>query len=178
MWKKLKNFLYGGVSSLLFSFIYDWVKDKPLLSTAVTCLKWLWKTLINFLALELKVWWLLSIIIIMRIVYLIYKNTNKEAPKPEYINYTSERFKNWIWRWDWYYDAYQKNWLVTNMAAYCPNDDVQLLNKSDMLRQRAVCPKCDTWYGDDYNLPSVEDTAGIKTLIYDKVRKQYNVSLH
>ncbi len=49
---EIKIAIIGAFASVIFTAIYDWVKDKPVLSTFKNICKWLWKNIFQF---EIKV---------------------------------------------------------------------------------------------------------------------------
>jgi len=103
---------------------------------------------------------------VLYIIYTALKATN-QTQTPDFINYKKDIFKNWIWRWDWKLTS--NGWVITNLTAYCPKDDVQLINNGDFFRARFYCPKCNTEYG-EYRDP-LEYSADAEVLIRDKINK-------
>jgi hypothetical protein len=95
----------------------------------------------------------------------------KEAPA--FLNYREERFKNWIWRWDYNFNEIEKQYEIANMRAYCPNDDTELVNKSNYLQTVFVCPRCNANFSDRliYQPIPPEDARTIKALILDNIRR-------
>lgn len=156
---------------IISSTIYDWLKSKPILSSLISLFKTSWKFLIQLLESDLKLWWIiLSVLIYKLIKFIINRYSNRKTPKaPEYSNYRSERFTNWFWKWDWAWDPNLKEWYISNLKPYCPPCDIGLLNKSTILVQRQVCPKCQNQYSEKNQ--NIDDFEGIKSIIYDNVAK-------
>src|SRR5690606_25326065 len=117
----------------------DNVKSMPVLKYLVIFFNWLYDTAIDILNFPIKVWWLLFICMVLYVTYKVFKSV-RQKQIPDYINYNKDVFKNWIWRWEWKLKS--GDWTITNLTAYCPKDDVQLIDNGDFFRNRCYCPKC------------------------------------
>jgi hypothetical protein len=169
---KIKNKSFKVIAgailiSLVSSAIYDALKSKPFLSTVSYIFNSITKWLSSLFGLNLKLWWVLLAIPIYYILKGIFQ-IEKDPAKPDYFNYTSDRFKDWLWRWEWKWNG--SEWVIYHLTASCPKCDIQLLDRSNMLRQNAICPKCNSQWDDSYNR-NIEDTEGALLMIKDKVRK-------
>jgi hypothetical protein len=156
--------------SIISSAIYDFIKSKPFLSSLFSFFKFIWNFTIRILESEIKLWWIILIIILYKIIGLFIRKYKKDkVPETaKYSDYKRERFKNWIWKWDWKWNG--ERWRISNLYPYCPNCDIELLNKSDILHQKIVCPRCNAQFTDyDHN---IDDTEGVKAMIYDNVKKE------
>lgn len=72
----------GGtiILGLATSFIYDWIKEKPILSTVSSIFTSIWDILIQILKAELKVWW----IVVGFTLYLVSKKIISKYRKSMY----------------------------------------------------------------------------------------------
>ncbi len=159
------------VFSLLLTMIYDFFKQNPFLSTIIEIVKWVGNTIIFILNYEIKVWWILCVIIAIVIVIIFINLRKWEIFKPDFCNYKKDRFKDWKWRWDWKYYSNSRKWDIISLIAYCPKCDTQLIDHSNVYEQEYRCPRC------KYNARSVncEDPIDVKAIIFDNIeKKKYN----
>lgn len=167
-WFKGSAIIFGIISS----FIYDLIKEKPILST----LSSIFETIANFLSkilqTELKVWWILVLLIAYKLMQLIIKEYhNSIIPDlPSNIkDYKKDTFTNWIWKWEWKWRPNEKKWIIENLRAYCKNCDIKLLDKSSLFDTTMQCPKCQKKFESSHG--KTDDFEGVKTVIYDNIEK-------
>lgn len=176
------NWLKGATGTIVLgiitSFVYDWIKDKPILSTITSIFKSIWEFLVQLMQVELKIWW----IVLGLTVYLIGQKGVREYRKsitpelPENLkNYVSASFRNWNWKWGWQWDGRNKKWIVKNLWPYCKKCDIELLDKSDIINKAIECPKCRQRFTNNLDC---DDPEGVRTIIYDNIKKNRTISTH
>ena len=133
-----------AIFSLLLSMGYDFFKDKPILTTIWSILKWignLFWTILNF---DLKVWWVIIVVILfVLIIYLIDKLKKEATFKPDFYSYREEESRLWKWTWEWQWNKRKRAWMITDMKAHCPNCDTPMIDNSNMYGYYFDCPRCD-----------------------------------
>jgi hypothetical protein len=172
--KKTARWSIGFISAMLMAWLgnyfYDRTKEVPVLKYVTGFLNWIYEATLNVMNYPLKVWIvLLSLLVIMGILALYSKMQGNSYTPPEFTQYKEDVFKKWRWRWDW--KLGQNGWKIVNLTAYCPNDDVQLVNQSSVLERRFYCPKCETIYHDYYQ--PVENAVDAEVLIIAEVKKRF-----
>ncbi|MEL7586498.1 MAG: hypothetical protein AAGU19_07260 [Prolixibacteraceae bacterium] len=134
----------SAIFSLLLTMIYDYSKEKPILSTIWLILKWIINLIWSILNFDLKVWWIiLAFAFIILLLYIIDKFKNDEKFKPDFYNYREDRFKRWRWSWEWEWSNSKKSWIISNLKAHCPNCNTPMIDHSGSYGILFVCPRCD-----------------------------------
>jgi len=172
-YKSDHRWLVAGFSSItlgiISSTIYDFIKSKPILSSLVSFSKIIWNFIVRVLESEIKLWWVIFVIFFYKVIVVSFRKYKKDIlpETPVYSNYKKENFKNWLWKWDWKWNG--EKWKISNLYPYCPKCDIELLDKSDIIHQKIVCPRCcDQYTVFDRN---VDDIENVRALIYDNVAK-------
>lgn len=149
------------------TIVYDIVKNKPVFSTIVFAMKWLYTFILSILNFNLKVWWvILGILGCIFILYIIYKFQEfNENNQPEFLRYTKDTIQGWKWEWHWEKD-YTGKYAVENLHPICINCDSPLVNKNDY-QGNLYCVRCGRQRS-PHNMP---DFKHIEAYIYDNVRK-------
>ena len=133
-----------AIFSLLLTMGYDYSKEKPILTTVWTILKWLGNFVWTILNLDLKVWWiLLAVVLFLSIVILIDKLKKEETLKPDFYNYREGKFKRWRWTWGWQLNDRKNTWLISVLNAHCPNCDTPMIEHSSIYGLSFDCPRCE-----------------------------------
>lgn len=70
-----------------------------------------------FITIRFPLWSIILFVIILFVILKFIRN-KKEEPKPDYLEYTIDKFKGTIYMWD--YDS-PYGYSVRNILAYCPN---------------------------------------------------------
>ena len=158
-----------AIFSLLLTMVYDYSKEKPILTTVWIMLKWLanlvW-TIFNF---DLKVWWIIvAVILFLLIIVLIDKFKKVETFTPDFYNYREGKFKRWKWTWSWNWSNSKNAWLISNMKAHCPNCDTPMIGLSTMYGLSFDCPRCDFRANDD----QCDEQHKIERIILDNIDRQ------
>lgn len=153
--------------------LYDYFKEKPILSTLGFILKSIWLFILSVLNFQLRLWW---IAIGLSILYLLLWVINKfneyrqaEPKKPGYALYTSENYNNWLWKWDWVWNAKIQNWQIHNLHPYCKRCDIELVDRSLLTRELFECPRCGKSY--DGHHRETDNEEAVEKIILDNVRK-------
>lgn len=173
----MKKFLESswtiGIATTLLGFIltvsYDLIKEKQVFTTIGKFFSILWGWIITFLTFDLKVWWvLLGIAVIFFALYTIVKIIEKkELLKPEFTDYTQDKFRIWKWSWEWKFNKMKNVWQIVNLQAHCPKCDTPMINKGFGIFQ---CPRC------AYNPESYdhEEPYEVEKVISDNLYRQKN----
>ncbi|RPD40602.1 hypothetical protein [Chitinophaga barathri] len=170
---KLFKWIIGFAGTMLVawsgSFFYDRTKDIPVLNYFTGGLRWIYDLGTKVLNFPIKVWVIVVSLLVINLVIALYRRLKDSAGgHPDFVGYKMDVFKKWIWRWDWRYE--ENGWKVVSLIPYCPKDDVQLINNSDIFNVRFYCPKCNTEFG-EYREP-LEYSRDAEILILDKVNKK------
>ncbi len=155
---------------LIASLAYDFGNNDPFLSSLNEVSTYLVSLIYPNTTVNLQPWWIYAFLgLIMLIAVGLYFINRKTVPD-ELAAYTEDRFKNWYWRWEWTWNSVLKQWEVIKLIPYCPDCDVQLLEKSSSIVSRAGCPQC---YRDfEGQLGEYDDAKGIEYLIHKKLREE------
>jgi hypothetical protein len=171
MKKFLKSAWTISIGTALFSFlltiIWDWIKGIHVLSTISNIFSTLGSWLFAFLNFNLKIWWVLSGIIILflvRFIIIKYGNT-KEQFKPNFIDYKEDKFTYFKWTWDWELN-YDDKWDTTNLKAHCPKCDTPM--NHDSYDTTYICPRCH--FQSLYN--NCDKEYEVKQVIIDNVKRR------
>jgi len=157
---------------LATSFIYDWIKEKPILTTVSSIFTSIWKFLIQILRAELKVWWVvlaLTLYLVGKKIMSDYRRSITPELPEKYKSYVRESFTNWNWKWVWKWDGNRKEWDIKNLWPYCKKCDIELLNKSDLLYHVWQCPRCCKSY--EYNNRETDDYDSVKAVIKNNIAR-------
>lgn len=161
-----------GIGTAIFSFflplIYDYFKQNPFLTTFLVLFKWVSNIIWFILNYNIKVWWLLSAILAIVIVITFISLKKGKIIKPDFYNYSEDKFKQWKWTWDWEYNRNRGAWNIINMKAYCPKCDTPLIDYSNEFGKNFECPRCE--YKAFYD--KCDDPAKVERIILDNVERE------
>ncbi|HCY41083.1 MAG TPA: hypothetical protein DHV48_06965 [Prolixibacteraceae bacterium] len=135
----------SALFSLLLTMGYDYSKEKPILTTVWSIIKWirnlLW-TIINF---DLKVWWIIiAVALFILVIAIIDKFKKEETFKPDFYSYREGTFKRWKWTWTWKIRSSDNVWVISNLEAHCPNCDTPMIERSSIMYGLSFdCPRCE-----------------------------------
>lgn len=166
--------IFGGIiTTTVGTLVYDWAKQKPILSTLAQLSKTFWTYVVTFITFKLPLWTVVVVAFLAWVVRKISSKKKKTESKPAFWNYREDKFKNWIWRWDYGINIMERQYEIRNLQPYCPYDDTQLVNKSTYLQAAFECPRCNTTFSERSVYQSIppEDATSIKALIWDNIRK-------
>lgn len=161
------------IIGFILTVLYDYFKNKPVLSTIWEIIKFLWNLVVSFLNLRLKIWWLL--VGIASLALILYVISELQNVKPYYFNYTEGLFKRWKWTWKWEWDKYEKAWDIKELCAHCPDCGTFMIHYKNIYDgEEYSCPRCNFRAKGD----ECEDQQKIKVLICDNIeRERKNKSL-
>lgn len=165
----------GGtvIGSIIVSLIIDSTKNKPLLSTIVLSLNWIYTTIIKLLIYTIPVYMILLIVFVLILILLglIYiKDTSNKINSPVFINYTTDKLKVFKWSWHWHYNTHIKKWQMVDLTIHCPNlncDTKMLTCGSYGSYVYYLCPRCN--YQIDSTQRNFEEIHIIEALIFDNI---------
>ncbi|MDR3704342.1 MAG: hypothetical protein P4L28_00350 [Paludibacteraceae bacterium] len=164
-----------AIFSLFLTIGYDYFKKNPFFTTIGTIFNWAWRTLINALNFELKIWWILmAIAFFVGIIYLIKKSKGEEPVLPDFHTYREGKLKKWKWTWDWKWSTSGDGWIITDMEAHCPNCDTPMIDNSSMYGFSFDCPRCEFHASDS----QCDEPRKIERIIHDNIdrmRKENSV---
>ena len=156
-----------SIFSLLLTIGYDFSKNKPFFSTIWQILKVICSFVISILNFDLKVWWVIvGIIVIIAVIYLIDKIKQEETSRPDFYTYTQDKFKQWRWSWKWKLDSSRNAWVISDLAAHCPNCNTPMIEYS--IYVCFVCPRCDFRSSDS----QCDEPDKIERVILDNIERQ------
>ncbi len=161
-----KKILYicGSITlSLICSFIYDGIKDLPILSTFIDISKFVW---FNIFMLPIKLWIILLIglffFVLKRRTHQIIK-TNKNSPF--FKGYTKENIDTIEWTWKWDYDHQRQSNHVSDLKPIC-NVCSTKMYENPHFQMTWNCPRCKC------SIKSTNSLQEIELIILDNVEKQ------
>lgn len=166
--KDYKIAIFGGVIAVISSGVYDYIKEKPILTTTKSFFIWIWD---NIFELELKIWQILIGIIIIAIIYALIKASKTETPA-KFTDYTRDIIHGTEWTWQWDYDILEGKWGVKNINPICDNNCGTRMDITSSFGPgvEAKCPRCDN------RMDGLKDTRTIEALILDNIRQDLHLS--
>ncbi len=161
------------VFGTILTAIYDAIKDKPILSTLWGWIKAVWNWIVDFLNLELKVWWIfLGVIAIIVVLCIIAKlPSKKETNLPDFVSYKEDTFGGWKWSWEWQLNHYDNKWHVNNLQAHCPKCNTPMFH--DTSDTEFQCPRCT--FKTDYSSKH-KRRSEVEAVIIDNLDRKYKQS--
>jgi hypothetical protein len=145
------------------NYVYDYVKDVPILGFIVRLFKSLYELITGTTNWPEKIGSaLVTMLAIYGFISLIQLLLRRK--KPEFIYYKQDRFRVWIWKWDW--QLIEGIWQIVNLRAHCPACEVELVETGNLESPCIKCPSNDRFYN-NYDEPKEE----IIRLIQKKVDK-------
>ena len=157
--------IFGGFIGVVFTAVYDLIKEKPILSTLLNILKWIWFNIMEF---EVTVWQIIvGLITIIFILYLF--SLKKEFPInnfDDWFSYENDTIHNVQWNWQWEKNPLTGKWNVNDLRPICHSCGTKMhLEESSWSSKFADCPRCGTEYYDRKDLRKIE------AVILDNVRR-------
>ena len=163
-----------AIFSLLLTMGYDYSKEKPILTTVWSILKWIGNLVWTILNFDLKVWWILgSVFLFILIAFFVSKFKKEETFKPDFYSYREGRFKRWRWTWGWEWSDGKKAWLISNLTAHCPNCDTPMIDHSSMYGLSFDCPRCEFRASDQ----QCDEPHKIERIILDNIDRKRKESI-
>ena len=155
--------------SVIASFVYDFIKSEPILTSLYSVILFIVNGVLHFLSLQITVWWILVFLTVLFLASrIVDKLTTEVVPEPpEFTNYTEDRFHQWLWKWTWKWNSQSKKWFVDNLTPYCTDCNVRLVDRSNYLSSMAHCPNCNQRFESAHN--NFEYREEIINLIHGKI---------
>ncbi len=152
----------------IITVIIDLIKDKPILTTIWEVLASVWEFVISILNFQLRLWWVfLGLGVLVLVLYLIDKISEKEEELPEFLNYRTDSFKHWKWSWDWNKN-YNGKWEVKNLNAHCPNCGTPLIITGHQC-PLVDCPRCEFM---EYESERCDNPIKVERIIVDNINRK------
>lgn len=158
-----------AIFSLLLTIGYDYLKEKPILSTIWSILKWIGNAIWKILNFNIKIWWIVIFIGLFILIIVIIDNIKNEGTlTPDFCNYKEDTLKKWSWTWSWKFDNKKKVWTITDMKAHCPKCATPMIEYSDRYQLIFDCPRCEFRASDE----QCDEPHKIERIILDNIDRK------
>lgn len=138
----------GGVLAVFLLRLIDWLFINDFFWSRI---KDVFNIVLNFFnaVYSVKLYWLILIPIATLLISYSYKRlkTKDMLPEsvtintsPEWLSYTKDVFEEIQYRWDYVFDDFKKNYIITNIRPYCNECSCQLVHN--------ICANCKKQYSD------------------------------
>ena len=127
------------VLGILGNFLYDYVKQVPILGSITKLFKNLYLLITDT---QIKLWAVLVLAVLIFLMTYFVKWIKKKIQQ-DYASYTTDIFRILRWRWKWRRSA--GNWQPVNLQSYCPPCDIELVKRKGINK----CPGCNRRYRDE-----------------------------
>ena len=164
--KDYKIAIFGGIIAILSSGVYDYIKEKPILSSLKKLFIWIWENIFDF---ELKVWQILAGLILIAAIYSIVKASRAEE-KAKFTDYRRDVIHGTEWTWGWQDNFLENKWEVTNITPLCEKCGTRMKTESGYGPElTAKCPRCEN------RKSGLKDRGTIEALIIDNIRQNLHL---
>ena len=159
----------GILLPVIASAIWDYAKEKPLLTTLMSWASLMYNILLVVLTFEVKVWQILVCIIGILCVLLLNAKLKSNTNKYKFLSYQSDTLKQWKWTWHIKMDYNRNLYDIRELYPNCSDCDMAMIDYSSYNAEGYICPKCEQKYinGRGY----FEDKTFITAMISDKIKK-------
>ena len=167
--KDYKIALLGGVITIISSGIYDYIKEKPLLSSLKFLFQWIWNQIFEF---EIKIWQILIVLVFIIIISFIIKNSKVEKPKStvSFKDYVRDKIHGTEWTWNWEHNFLENKWQVSNITPICNKCGTRMKFESSYgSNLSSKCPRCDN------RQTNLKDKEIIEALIIDNIHQNLHL---
>lgn len=160
-----------AIFSLLLTMVYDYSREKPILTTVWTILKLLGNFVWTILNFDLKVWWILLAVVLFILIIILIANVKKDKTfKPDFYSYREGKFKRWRWTWGWKWSDSENAWGISDLKAHCPICDTPMIEHSSVYGLSFDCPRCE-FRADD---SQCDEPHKIERIILDNIDRERN----
>ena len=164
--KDYKIAIFGGVIAIISSGVYDYIKEKPILSSIKSFFIWIWENIFEF---ELKIWQVLIILLVFSIIYALMKAKRTE-PTVKFTDYKRDTIHGTKWTWSWQHNFLESKWEVRNITPLCDNCNTRMKFESSYgVGQTAKCPRCNN------RQTGLKDRETIEALIIDNIHQDLHL---
>jgi hypothetical protein len=171
--KRLSRLLLSTIGGVLFIEIfghwsYEKLKEIDYVKFIAIALHWF-----RNLTIVIEVYW---IVIAFLVVFFLLRYWNelfvRFQRKPKFYNYKSDKFHNWVWKWNYKYFKNRNRWDIVDLFPYCPKCDLPLYGAGLALDGtlsvvEAKCHNCGTTWNSRNN--AYEDWRHIREIIEKKM---------
>ena len=159
--------IFGAFASIIFTAIYDLIKDKPLLSTLFTFVRWIWINLFEF---KLRLWQAVLILILYRLIKKLVEKSRESSDrrntKADWLLYTEDLFDGIKWKWGWVRNPLTNKMNINNLTIVCGKCGTSMsLDSSYTYGNNAQCPRCDN------RINRYKDIQKVEAIIIDNVQR-------
>ncbi|MCC8409927.1 hypothetical protein LJ707_13395 [Mucilaginibacter sp. UR6-1] len=154
------------------SAIYDWIKEKPFSTSLISWIKAILNFIVGILTFEIEVWHILIFLIVIAIIFFVSIKSRKSVDKSKphsFLSYTSDRFKNWLWSWEYDVNYRTNTYTLKKLVPVCEYCNIPMLELYNTWESGYVCPKCERKYTNDKS--NYENREYIHALIGNKVKE-------
>ncbi len=154
------------VIGFVLTVIYDYAKGKNFPSTLVFILSSIWKGVISFLNLNLKVWWILLgiIALILIFIFIVFILSSRETSTAEWLQYKEDTIDGFHWKWRWGKDD-DGLFNICDLHPVCSRCNTPYVPANDY-RGGPICPRCKHR---PYN--QLPDLDNVEVIIRDNVNR-------
>lgn len=160
--------IFGGIIAVISSGIYDYIKEKPILTSIKNLFMWIWEQIFEF---EIRIWQILIIIIILVIINSFSKTNNTEKTTTvNFTDYNRDTIHGTIWSWSWEHNIFENKWQVQNIIPICDKCGTRMKYEFNYGAElTAKCPRCDN------RQTKLKDKEIIEALIIDNVHQNLHL---
>lgn len=164
-----RNSVYAVTLSVIGGLIVEYLKEYPIPGAIWNFICLVWDKLIELITIDIKLWWVLTLIVAILILRYITINIEitkaeveikKEKPQPpRFLSYKREIVDKIPWEWSW--EQSHKGWAISNFHPCCPKDGARLNQFSD------DCPICKSNYW------GIADHDKAAAIIENKLKREF-----
>jgi len=155
--------------SFLLTITNDYFKEKPILTTILTILKWTGSLIWSILDFSIKIWWIIIFILFLIVILFLYdKFSQTKTFKPDFYDYREDKFKKWKWSWSWEWNHSKNAWIISNLKAHCPNCNTPMIENSTYHGLSFDCPRCDYYARDS----QCDEPHKVERIILDNIDRK------
>lgn len=153
--------IIGAISSVLLTAVYDWIREKPILTTVQFILDWLYYQL---LLREVPLWIVLGGIFAAFVSRKLQDEYFNKSP--DFTNYNSDKIKAQIYKWSWRKNSFGK-WQITDLRVLCEKCDTETFEiyAAGRFIGEVECPRC------DHKMANISNKGKIETIILDNISR-------
>lgn len=132
--------IFSAFIGIVFTAIYDFIKDKPILSSFFSICQWIWTNIFEF---KIKIWLLLLFLTTIYLIKRFYNYKTKTPNKADWLNYEEDTIDGIKWKWIWYKNPMSGNWTISDLKIVCNKCETSMDMNESYPYDYAECPRCD-----------------------------------